>query len=68
MDITIVPLTINSDDKSKLLPIRDEKDKLIAPVIYWGVYLNDECVSYTSSKELAERTKIWVRNWLTNRV
>ena len=65
MDITIVPLTVNSNDKSKLLPI---KDNLMAPIIYWGVYLNDECVSYTSSKELAERTKLWVRNWLSNRV
>ena len=65
MDITIVPLTVNSNDKSKLLPI---KDNLMAPIIYWGVYLNDECVSYTSSKELAERTKLWVGNWLSNRV
>jgi hypothetical protein len=65
MDITIVPLTVNSNDKSKLLPIRDEEE-FITPV-YWGVYLNDECVSYTSNKELAERTKIWVRNWLSNR-
>ena len=66
MDITIVPLTVNSNDESKLLPIRDEKDKLITPV-YWAVYLNDECVSYTSSKELAEKTKLWVENLLSDK-
>ena len=65
MDITIVPLTVNSNDKSKLLPI---KDNLMAPIIYWGVYLNDECVSCTSSKELAEKTKLWMEKWLKDQV
>jgi hypothetical protein len=67
MDITIVPLTVNSNDESKLLPIRDEKEQLIAPIVYWGVYLDDECVSYTSSRELAEKTKLWMENLLSDK-
>ena len=68
MNITIVPLIVDSRDGSKLLPIRDERDKLIAPIVYWGVYLNDECVSCTSSKELAEKTKLWMEKWLKDQV
>ena len=64
MNITIVPLTADSNDDSKLLPVRDEKE-FITPV-YWGVYLDDECVTYTSSKDLAEKTKLWIQKWLSD--
>jgi len=37
-----------------------------APVTYWGVFLNDTRVSAASSRELAEKTKEWVENWLTD--
>jgi hypothetical protein len=35
------------------------------PVTYWGVFLNDTRVSAVSSRELAEKTKEWMENWLT---
>ena len=65
MNVTIVPLTADSQDDSKLLPIREEEGFIIP--LYWGVFLNDQCVSYTSSKDLAEKTKLWMEKWLSNR-
>ena len=34
------------------------------PITYWGIYINDKPVSYTSSKELAEKTMLWIQKWL----
>ncbi len=65
MNITIAPLTVDSNNGAKLLPLRNE-EKLLTPV-YWGIYLNDECVSCTSSKELAEKTKQWIEKWLSSK-
>ena len=64
MTITITPLTINSDDEFKLSLFWNDKREEYGQPVYWGVYLNDELVSYTSSKQLAEKTKLWMENWL----
>ena len=38
------------------------------PITYWGIYLDDKYISYTSSKELAEKTKVWIQKWLEDRL
>jgi hypothetical protein len=67
MTITIAPFTIDrSHDRS--YPSRVYvRDGLITPITYWGIYIDDKNVSYTSSKELAEKTKIWMEKWLRQR-
>jgi hypothetical protein len=37
------------------------------PVTYWGVYVDDKPISYTSNKQLAENTKLWIEKWLRGR-
>ena len=64
MAIIITPLAINSDDEFKLSLFWNEKKEEYRQTVYWGVYLNDELISYTSSKQLAEKTKLWMENWL----
>lgn len=72
MNITIAPFTVNPSCNCQL-PLRwhEEREEHLKnnhmPVTYWGIYLDDEHISYTSSKELAEETKIWVEKWLKNR-
>lgn len=56
MNITLAPLRIASHNGSKLLPVGDEGEYLTP--VYWGIYLINECLSYTSSKDLAEKTKL----------
>ena len=34
------------------------------PITYWGVFLGENKVSATSSREQAERTREWMENWL----
>ena len=36
------------------------------PITYWGIYLDDKFIYYTSSEETAEKTKIWLEKWLKN--
>jgi len=55
MTITIEPYTINLNFENSEIPIT-----------YWGIYLNDKKISTTSTKEQAEKTKVWVKNWLQN--
>jgi hypothetical protein len=43
-----------------------KRDRL--PITYWGIYLDDKHVSYTSSRELAEKTKVWIEKWLKDRL
>jgi len=38
------------------------------PINYWGIYLDGKYVSFVSSKELAERTKLWMEKWLSNKI
>ena len=72
MTITIAPFTIDaSHDYSALLVghVKEEHTKRNhLPITYWGIYLDDKYVSYTSSKELAEKTKIWIEKWLEDRL
>ena len=35
-------------------------------ITYWAVYLDDKHISYTSNKESAEKTKVWMEKWLSN--
>jgi hypothetical protein len=37
-------------------------------ITYWGIYLDDKYISYTSSRELAEKTKVWIEKWLKDRL
>ncbi len=67
-DIKIVPYTFEpSCDCSpeavgydRSLHVRDAH----APITYWGVFLNEKRISTSSSRELAEKTKAWMENWL----
>lgn len=72
MTITIAPFTIDeSHDYSASLfgYVKEEHTKRNhLPITYWGIYLDDRYVSYTSSKELAEKTKIWIEKWLKDRL
>lgn len=73
MTITIAPFTVDSRSSSSytappVWDINKEKRTQKNPLIYWGVYIDDKYVSYTSSKELAERTKVWMEKWLRERL
>ncbi len=71
MMITIVPFTVDQSWGCKPPPLRYEKEEYIKrnhpPITYWGIYLNDKHISYVSSKELAEKTKLWIEKWLQDR-
>ncbi len=72
MKITIAPFTVSPDGNGTLPPIRygEERhsNKNHLPITYWGIYIDDKYVSYTSSKELAEKTKVWIEKWLEDRL
>jgi hypothetical protein len=68
MTITITPFTFNIPERSKLLTNRHEIKDQAPAIVYWGIYLNNEQISYTSSKELAEQTKLWMEKWLRNEI
>jgi hypothetical protein len=57
MTITIMPFT-------KELTHVEPAERTEPPITYWGIYLDDRHVSYTSSRELAEKTKLWMEKWL----
>jgi hypothetical protein len=69
MNITIAPFTVDPtcDCKAQLIGKREKHiNKYHPPITYWGIYLNDKHISRTSSKELAEQTKLWLEKWLSN--
>ena len=72
MMITIAPFTINPSCYCSALQIGYEKEEQTKRnhllITYWGIYLEDKYISYTSSKELAEKTKVWIEKWLTDRL
>ena len=35
------------------------------PITYWYVYLGEDKISTASTREQAERTRDWTKNWLT---
>jgi hypothetical protein len=67
MNITISPFTISSDTEFKLSLFKINKKEPKKPIVYWGIYLNNKQISYTSSKQLAEKTKLWMENWLKDK-
>lgn len=68
MEITIAPYTVEPScdcsheavGMNRELHIRD----FHTPITYWGVFLDENKISSTSSKELAEKTREWMENWL----
>ena len=67
MTISINPFIV---DSSKNFPLSgpvvpgEKSHKDVAPITYWGIYMDDKYVSYTSTKELAKETKTWMEKWL----
>ena len=68
MDIKIVPYKFDPTCDCSPDAVGSDKslhiESVHAPITYWGVFLNDNRVSTTSSRELAEKTKAWMENWL----
>ncbi len=71
MTVTIAPFKVNPSCKwlaSQFgLEEKEYGERKLLPITYWGIYLDDKYISYTSSKELAEKTKIWMERWLGDR-
>ncbi len=71
MTITIAPFTVDPGC-SYTAPLFGNAEKEVYaqknPLTYWGIYIDDKYVSYTSSKELAEKTKVWMEKWLRDRL
>lgn len=61
--VTISPFTITTIQKNSFATAATAH-----LITYWGIYLNDKSISYTSSKELAEKTKVWIEKWLAGRL
>jgi hypothetical protein len=68
MMITITPFAIDLSEASNLPSLKQKKENRTPTIIYWGIYLNNEQISYTSSKDLAEETKLWIEKWLRNEI
>jgi hypothetical protein len=73
MTITITSFTVDPNHNFKASPFGYERIELIKgnhllPITYWGIYVDDRYISYTSSKELAEKTKLWLEKWLKDRL
>jgi hypothetical protein len=67
MVITVAPFTVNPDCSCVLSAVEYREEHIKRhhlPITYWGVYIDDKYVSYTSTKELAEKTKLWMEKWL----
>jgi hypothetical protein len=71
MAITIIPFVGNSVTSLNWSHVNDKIEKHSTrnrpPITYWGIYLDGKIVSYTSSKELAEQSKIWMEKWLNEK-
>jgi hypothetical protein len=71
MTIRITPFTVGSTRNLRtplIEEINEEKiEKNYPPLTYWGIYLDDKQISYTSSKELAEKTQLWMEKWLSDK-
>lgn len=70
LSITIAPLEVTPSRDINFYTGLDGKDQVIKdknkPIQYWGIYLGKETISYTSSKDHAEKTKEWMEKWLRN--
>lgn len=72
MTITIAPFMVDPSCDRIEPQVWQEKEEYTERnyrrITYWGIYLDDKYVSYTSSKELAEKTKVWIEKWLKDRL
>jgi hypothetical protein len=72
MMIAIIPFTVDSIRKFRVPLIEQAKEeetkKNDMPITYWGIYFDGKHVSHTSSKELAEKTKLWMEKWLKDKL
>ena len=72
MMITIIPFTVDPIRNLRVPLIEQAKEeetkKNDMPVTYWGIYFDGKYVSYTSSKELAEKTELWMEKWLKDKL
>ncbi len=72
MTVKIAPFTVDSSCDCGATLFGHEKEKHIKRnqllITYLGIYLDGKYISYTSSKELAEKTKVWIEKWLKNRL
>jgi hypothetical protein len=70
MDIRLEPYTFEPSCNCPPDEVGFDKDLHIRdshiPITYWGVFINEDRVSMTSSRELAEKTKVWIENWLAS--
>ncbi|MFI5323920.1 MAG: hypothetical protein ACHQ6U_10390 [Thermodesulfobacteriota bacterium] len=68
MDIKVAPYTFEPSCDCSPEVVGFDKNIHIcdihAPITYWGVFLNENRVSMTSSRELAEKTREWMEDWL----
>lgn len=67
MTITIAPFTVDPIHSYTTPLVWDPRKQERAqeyPLTYWGIYIDDKYISYTSSKELAEKSKVWMEKWL----
>ena len=71
MTITIAPFTVDPGygftAPAAGYGKEEELKKAQGPITYWRIYMDDKYVSYTSSKELAEKTKAWMEKWLNGK-
>jgi len=73
MTISIAPFTVNPVFGGARLGLerrREQPDDVgsFTQITYWGICLDDKQISYTSSRELAEKTKLWMERWLKHTI
>lgn len=72
MSITIAPFEVTPSRDNNFYPGLNGRNPAIKgrnqSIQYWGIYLDNEAISYTSSKDHAEKTKKWMEKWLRNQI
>ncbi len=71
MRIKIAPFTVEPSCNCMITSGLEEDEHMKhyhRPIKYWGVCLDDKFISYVSSKERAEETKMWIERWLNDRL
>lgn len=70
MKVTIAPFKSEPIGvcAAPLVSKTNKEDTQKNPFIYWGIYVDDKYISYTSSKELAEKTKTWMEKWFEGKL
>ncbi len=70
MMIRIAPITVEPSCNCISAYGHEEKEhvkRYHVPITYWAIYLDDKYISYTSTKEMAEKTRLWMEKWLGDR-